>query len=441
MKRIDRGDKEDITLDLEGEAIPAKKGEPVAASLLAAGQAVFARSVKYHRPRGPFCMSGACSHCLMRVDGVPNLHTCRVPARPGMRLERQNAYPSAELDLFAATDWLFPHGLDHHQMFAGVPVAEKVLTRVARHLAGLGTLPERPAPEREPAEILRSRVAVVGAGAAGLFAALALAEKKLPFVLVEREDHLGGRLAHAPLLGNEPPIPESARLPGLRLGSTAIGLFDDEQGRFLGLVEGARLLKLYADRFLFAPGGHPRNMVFENNDTPGVLAGRAISRLVRRHGVLPGERFALVGRGPELYALARLLTSCGASLSAIVDDSPSPGPEALAGVPWKAHGRRRLRQLEVRLAGEKRQRISCDTVGVCQPPSPAFELARQGGALVAFDQAAGAFAVKADREGRTTQPGLFAAGEVTGPMEAGQAAEDGRRAGEAIARELAGGKR
>jgi sarcosine oxidase subunit alpha len=49
-----------ITVDLEGEAVPAVEGEPVACSLIAAGEAVFARSIKYHRPRGAYCFAGAC---------------------------------------------------------------------------------------------------------------------------------------------------------------------------------------------------------------------------------------------------------------------------------------------------------------------------------------------------------------------------------------------
>jgi sarcosine oxidase subunit alpha len=157
-----------ITLDLEGEALPAVEGEPVACSLIAAGEPVLARSIKYHRARGPYCFSGACSHCLMRVDGVPNVYTCRVPARSGLKLERQNAYPSAKVDVFEAIDWFFPKGLDHHEMFAGVPVAEQVMAKVARQLAGLGLLPASPAPQRPPVQILRTRVAVVGGGAAGL---------------------------------------------------------------------------------------------------------------------------------------------------------------------------------------------------------------------------------------------------------------------------------
>jgi sarcosine oxidase subunit alpha len=75
--------------------------------------------------------------------------------------------------------------------------------------------------------------------------------------------------------------------------------------------------------------------------------------------------------------------------------------------------------------------VPCDTVAVVEPPAPATDLARLLGAPVGWDEAARAFAVTADARGRTAVPGLFAAGEVTGAMDAAGAAEAGRRAGEA----------
>ncbi|MBI3184832.1 MAG: (2Fe-2S)-binding protein [Myxococcales bacterium] len=437
MRRLGGWGKE-IELDLEGKLVPALDGEPVAASLLAAGESVFARSVKYHRPRGPFCFSGGCSQCLMRVDGVPNLHTCRVPARAGLKLERQNAYPSAKFDLLAATDWLFPKGLDHHEMFAHVPAADRVLTRVARHLAGLGKLPDEAPPSAKPAETIRTKVAVVGAGPAGSSAARALEERGLPYLLIEREPYLGGRLVHgAPDSGEPPPLDPAPT--SVCLEATAVGLYDDEEGRFLAVLRHWSLLKVYAERFLLAPGGTPTLIAFENNDIPGVLAGRAVSRLLRVHRLLPGERFALIGEGAEMYALARLLESNGATVAAVVDLCAAPGKGALFVQPVRALGRRRLHGLEVRGHDGALHRIDCDAVALCRPPAPSFELARQGGALVVFDEQARTFAVKTDAHGRTTQRGLFVAGEVASPMSALAAAEHGRRAAQAIASELSGG--
>lgn len=430
-----------ITVDFEGETLPAIEGEPVACSLIAAGEAVTARSIKYHRPRGPYCFSGACSHCLMRVDGVPNVYTCRTPARAGMRLERQNAYPSAKVDVFEAVDWFFPNGLDHHQMFAGVPVAEQVMAKVARQLAGLGQLPEREAPQRLPARELRVRVAVVGGGAAGSAAAKVLADQGVPFLLLERDGHVGGRLAHGAPEAEAPALPDVALFPkGSVLTHTlAIGLYDDAGGRYLAAVafepEGPRLLKVYAERFLLAPGGHPALVPFENNDLPGVYAGRAASLLLREYRVAP-ESAALVGWGEELYGLAKLMKENGTKVVAVVDlQGPVPaGASELAcvGSEPKAHGLGKVSGFSFTRDGGKRVKVDCDAVVVSVPVSPSFELARQGGAHVRLNETQSTFVVESDADGRTHASDVFVAGDVRGTGSAKEAAASGRRAAEAL---------
>ena len=103
-----------VSIDFEGAPIAAFAGEPVAVALFAAGVRTLGRSSKYHRPRGLYCLDGHCASCYMRIDGRPNQRACVTPARDGQRCERQNAFPSADVDLLAAADWMFPDGMDHH---------------------------------------------------------------------------------------------------------------------------------------------------------------------------------------------------------------------------------------------------------------------------------------------------------------------------------------
>ena len=427
-----------ITVELDGDPVPAFDGEPVALSLLAAGEKVFARSIKYHRPRGPYCFAAACSHCLMRVDGVPNIYTCRTPARAGMRLERQNAYPSVKVDVFQSIDWLFPRGLDHHAMFAGVPVAEKVMAKVARHLAGLGLLPDKPAPERMPCQTLRVKVAIAGGGASGLLAAHRLHQRAVPFLLFERDPFLGGRLVTAPDAARPPALP-SGQLPAdqVRLRSPVIGLYDDEDGWFFAVVSaadsGPRLLKVYADRFLVAVGGHPPTLPFEDNELPGVFSGRAASLMIQRHGLLVAQEPALVGRGPELYALARLFEQHGAKVAAVVDVGGEPREGAVAGTDLKAHGRTWASGLSFARRGARRKKVDCDGILVSVPCSPSFELARQAGARVSWSAPHQTFVVEADQDGRTHAPFLYVSGELTGHCSPQESAVSGERAADAIA--------
>lgn len=78
-----------ITLMVDGKAVDAFEGEPIATALLAAGRRVFRRTTKRDEPRGVFCALGRCTDCVMVVDGRPNVRTCVTAARDGMVIETQ----------------------------------------------------------------------------------------------------------------------------------------------------------------------------------------------------------------------------------------------------------------------------------------------------------------------------------------------------------------
>ena len=72
---------ESVTIYFDGQPIPARAGEPIAATLMTA---------KRHEPRGIFCAIGRCTDCMMIVDGVPNTRTCVTLVRDGMQVETQH---------------------------------------------------------------------------------------------------------------------------------------------------------------------------------------------------------------------------------------------------------------------------------------------------------------------------------------------------------------
>jgi len=78
-----------ITIYFDGKPIPAYEGEPVAASLAAAGIKVFRYTSKDKEPRGIFCAIGQCTDCVMTVDKIPNVRTCITPVKEGMRIKTQ----------------------------------------------------------------------------------------------------------------------------------------------------------------------------------------------------------------------------------------------------------------------------------------------------------------------------------------------------------------
>src|SRR6516164_8534373 len=135
---------ERIHVNFEGKDVAARPGESVAVALFASGERVLSRSIKYHRPRGFFCLAGHCGACLMRIDGKPNVRACKTPVREGMRVERQNAFPTGAFDVLGAADFFFPKGMDHHTMMTSPRALNAVMQKVVRQLGGLGKLPDAP---------------------------------------------------------------------------------------------------------------------------------------------------------------------------------------------------------------------------------------------------------------------------------------------------------
>lgn len=80
---------ETIRFTLDGAALTARRGDSVAAALLAAGIAACRTTPGRGTARGPYCLMGVCFECLVVIDGVGNRQGCLVPVAEGMRVETQ----------------------------------------------------------------------------------------------------------------------------------------------------------------------------------------------------------------------------------------------------------------------------------------------------------------------------------------------------------------
>jgi len=420
----------DCVILVDGEPVPARRGEPVATALLAAGRPLVARSMKYHRPRGAFCLAGSCTSCLVRADGLPSQRACRTPCRDGLVVETQNAIPTAGHDLLGVIDAWYTEGLDHHHLMTWNPVANRAATAVSRRLAGVGTVPSPAANVRElAAEAVHEEAwdaLVVGAGPAGLAAGESLSAGGRRVLVVESGPRIGGRLRCRYVIAGEPDLAwasgaaDAVAAAGgeVATGAAVFGLWRDGGSVLAGIaVDGPprRLRLVRPARLVLCPGGQVVPPALPGNDRPGVASARGLAVALAEHGVLPGERAAVLGDGPEADAIAALLAGAGLA----VERAPVGGDLRIL-------GRGRVRGLEL---GSRR--VRCDVVAVATPPVPATDLARTLGAAVRWDSALEAFAVEAGTDGATGVPGLWVAGEATGAASAAQALEAGRRAGRA----------
>ena len=98
FKRIEDADGGPIAFTFEGRPVEARRGDSVAAALLAAGEPVFRASPVSGSPRGPFCLMGVCFDCLVEIDGMPNRQACLVAVEDGMAVRRQAGEPAVALD-------------------------------------------------------------------------------------------------------------------------------------------------------------------------------------------------------------------------------------------------------------------------------------------------------------------------------------------------------
>ena len=83
------GARQPLTIQVDGESVPAFVGESVATVLLALGRTTF-RHTDHGAPRGLFCGMGACFDCLVTVDGVENVRACVTPVAEGMLIATES---------------------------------------------------------------------------------------------------------------------------------------------------------------------------------------------------------------------------------------------------------------------------------------------------------------------------------------------------------------
>ncbi|WP_394833151.1 2Fe-2S iron-sulfur cluster-binding protein [Pendulispora rubella] len=363
-----------IHLTFDGTEIPASPGEPLAVSLVGAGHLALARSPKFHRPRGPSCLRAACDGCLARVDGVPNVMTCMIAARDKMEIKSQNTLGSRNVDLLQMTDWFFPQGMNHHELFAGVFGLDKVMMAFARRVAGLGKLPTDVAPPR-PAQRREADVVVVGSGPSGMLVALELAARGRKVEVVDDAVTFGGSALALGLAGEgwralrerfEAAVRDHK--VRLRLSTTAGGIFKDDV--LVVGPEGGEVIDARA--VVLATGAHDGVLAFEGNDLPGVMSARAALGFLA-HGVTVGYRIAVVvteGGGPfgEVYAEA---------LRKMAPDEVSV--TVVKGEPISASGGSIVKEVAVR-KGKSTKSLRADALVLDAPRAPAYELLSQAGA-------------------------------------------------------------
>jgi sarcosine oxidase subunit alpha len=468
--RIDRS--RTLRFRFDDRSFTGYPGDTLASALLANGVHLMGRSFKYHRPRGPISIGAEEPNALVAIGTgarhTPNLRATQVELYDGLVATSQNRFPSLAFDLGAASGLVSPllgAGF-YYKTFIGPGNAwHRLYEPAIRRAAGLGTVPTQPDPDIYTQRHAHCEVLVVGAGAAGLAAALAASEGGQRVVLVDEQAECGGGLLAEPnasiegLTADQWLAQTLATLRGrnnvtLLPRTTAFGYFAQN---YVGLAQRLtdhlaapphglareRLWKLRAGRVVLAAGAIERPLVFAGNDRPGIMLAGAGRALLHRWAVRPGRRVVIAGADDAMYAAATDLAAAGVEIAAIADLRPQAGcdttglPARFATAITGSIGRLRVTAADLRpVAGGGTERVACDLVLMAGGWTPSLHL---------FSQARGKLAFDAERQMYLPgdgPEGLASAGACRGRfglaacLEDGYAAGDGRRISVAVAGEI-----
>jgi sarcosine oxidase subunit alpha len=410
-----------VTVRWDGRDLDGRAGEPLAATLLANGEATISRSYRLHRPRGLMCATGSCGWCECEVDGLASVRSCRVPVREGLEARSEHAWPSVGRDVFGILDRahrLITPGFYHHRFLRPVRL-RKTYLEVIRWFGGRGRVRPGPRPAQtgtHAERAIEADVVVVGSGRAGLTAALAALGAGARVVVIETEVEPGGSArwtTETGVVGADPwdartLVAEARRLlgPDLLTGGTAVA----REGETLWVVESKGLLAVRAPIVIAATGSYERPPLVPGGERPSVMGARLVEQLIERWGILPGERAALVGEDGETARVARVLERAGATVVARIPEGSLTGIDGrdrAAGVRWTEAGSPRSAMIDLVVVGRR---------------VPSLDLPLLAGARVAWR---GPTLVPVlDELGRTTAPWLHVVGSASG-LDLGGAEERG----------------
>lgn len=320
---------------------------------------------------------------------------------------------------------------------------------------------------------------IVGAGPAGMNAAIAAAEHGAASTVVEEAFDTGGQIHRRPLRQDGVPAPHPdgealrrrvgslSHLVRVRTGAVAWGVFD---GTRVAVTQDGRTDLLAPKALVLAPGAHEFVPPFPGWTLPGVMTPGAAQILVKTMGIAPGRRVVVAGTGPFLLAVAAQLVKADVQVVAVLEGTArlpwltlplhgwrTPGllrdgfrywaTLAAHGVPLHharmvvaAEGDGRVMTIahaavdrEWRVDPARVERIECDALLVGYGFVPRVQLAQMAGCRLEYRPNVGGWVPVRDANLATSVAGVFAAGDGAGVAGAIVAAAEGRLAGLAAA--------
>ena len=311
---------------------------------------------------------------------------------------------------------------------------------------------------------------IVGAGPSGLSAAIEAAKRGLKVVVFDENEKPGGQLFKqihkffgskehkAKIRGfviGEQLLEEADKL-GVEvvLNATVIGLYQDKE---ITVRIGEAVYHYKGDAIVVATGAAENMVTFPGWTLPGVIGAGAAQTMMNLHGVKPGKKILMLGSGNVGLVVSFQLMQCGCEVVALVDAAPRVGgygvhaaKVARTGVPFylshtivKAEGEEYVTGVTIaevdshfRFIPGTEKHFDVDTICLAVGLSPMSQLLKMAGCEMEDNPKRGGQVPVCDEYGRTSIPGVFVAGDVSGIEEASSAMIEGRMAGIAASQYL-----
>ncbi|MEM8796162.1 MAG: sarcosine oxidase subunit alpha [Pseudomonadota bacterium] len=421
-----------IRFSFDGRNIEGLEGDTIASALLANGIHLMGRSFKYHRPRGVVAAGAEEPNALMgtrRGPGrfEPNTRATIQEIYDGLEVTSQNRFPSLSFDVGAINDRLsifFAAGFYYKTFMWPRSFWDKVYEPVIRRAAGLGVSPTEEDPDQYASRYHHTDILIIGAGPAGLAAALSALGKGASVTLVDEQPEVGGSLlseGEASIEGKsaaqwlEETRTKLEADPNVTIltRTTAIGYYHQNM---VGLVQKItdhlpvlpenapreRMWRVRAGEVVLAQGALEKPLVFDGNDRPGVMLASAAQTFLNRYGVKVGDQAFVVTSHDSAWHAAFDLAQAGVRIAAIVDLREHVRPElrheaSARGIDALIHytvtettGSLRVSAVRVNKLSDGRigegRRIACDCVLMSGGWTPSLHLFSHTKGTLAFDE-------------------------------------------------------
>lgn len=349
MSRIEGGlidRSQTFRFTFNGKPMQGHAGDTLASALIANGQKLVGRSFKYHRPRGIFTAGSEEPNALVELRSgahqEPNTRATVTELFDGLSARSQNHRGPLEYDLMAITDFAAPFlsaGFYYKTFMWPKAFWEKVYEPAIRASAGLGRLSMQEDPDIYDKGFLHCDLLVIGAGPAGLQAALTAGRAGARVILADEDFLPGGRLNAETLevdgmAGHAwaaQAVAELSAMGNVRMmtRSTVYGAYDhgvygalERCTDHLASSDGKPrqiLWRIYSKRAVLAAGATERPIAFGNNDRPGVMMASAVRSYVNRFGAAPGKQVAVFTNNDDGWRTAKDLHDKGIEVAAVID--------------------------------------------------------------------------------------------------------------------------